>query len=60
MAYERRRQQRTTQDVQLNTELNAIYEILNELSAGTAMGFDGGDPTSDYSGGPVFDCGGVS
>ena len=29
-------------------------------SSGTAINFDGGSPTSDYSGGPAFDCGGVT
>jgi hypothetical protein len=27
---------------------------------GGSITFDGGSPTSDYSGGPAFDCGGVN
>jgi hypothetical protein len=26
----------------------------------SSINFDGGSPSSDYSGGPAFDCGGVS
>jgi hypothetical protein len=34
--------------------------LVIEGGGGGSITFDGGSPTSDYSGGPAFDCGGVT
>jgi hypothetical protein len=34
--------------------------LVIEGGGGGSINFDGGSPTSDYSGGPAFDCGGVT
>lgn len=44
------------------SELDENFEYLKNNS-GTVAGsisFDGGDPTSNYTNGPAFDCGGVT
>jgi len=61
MSYSRRRMRRTTQNVDINTELNGVYEDLNAIANTiSSLNFDGGSPDSIYSDGPILDCGEVS
>lgn len=60
MSYSRRRMRRTTQNVDINTELNGVYEDLNHLSKSfPSTVFDGGYPDTVFVDSPLLDCGGV-